>query len=547
MNQRQTATGSSTYTDPIRYPQSADYGVRTKRAFILLLLTLILPGAAQVVAGDRRLGRRALRVTFAAWALVLAGIVLALTNRALVINILTHRWASLLIMVVLILLAAGWALLFLNTLRIIRPPLLQRNVRPVVAGALALLMVLTSGSLAYGAYLMNVSRQAFGSIFASGPSLDPVDGRYNFLLMGGDAGADRTGLRPDSISLFSVDAKSGHTAVFSIPRNFQNAQFPTDSPLYDVYPDGYNCGDECIINSLYQTVTENYADLYPDAADPGAEAMMDAVSGSLGLEVQAYVIVDMGGFERLVDAMGGITINSGGWVPITAGEIPGTNRHYPPDGWIPPGTQTLDGYHALWYARSREFVTDYHRIARQQCVQQAMVAQMDPATLLTRFQAIASAGEEIVITDLPQDQLGSFVDLALKAKGQPMDRMTIGPPDFGTAADNFVTYPDFNLIRARVQDLLAGAEAAPEAPAEEPAPDVAAPDAAPDPGTGTGADTGAETGETDGEAADGTSLTGAPETEETEITVEYLQYLAEIQDDATLGTLLNNNGECSPG
>ncbi|WP_354178634.1 LCP family protein [Arthrobacter sp. UYP6] len=528
-------------TDPVRNPQSAPPRTRTKRAFILLLLTLVLPGSAQVVAGNRKLGRRALQVTFTVWALVLAALVLALTNRAMLVNLVTNGWTSFILMVLLALLAVGWALLFLNTLRIIRPPLLERRVRPLIAGMLAVLVVCTSGGLAYGAYMLNVSRHAFGSIFASGPSLDPVDGRYNFMLMGGDAGEDRTGLRPDSMSVISVDAKTGKSITFSLPRNFQNAPFPADSPMTQVYPDGYNCGDECILNSLYQTVMENYPDLYPESADPGAEAMMDAASGILGLEVQAYVIVDMEGFSKLIDAMGGVTINAGGWVPITAGEIPGTNRHYPPDGWIEPGTQKMDGYTALWYARSREFVTDYHRIARQQCVQQAMVAQLDPATLLTRFQAIASAGEQIVKTDLPQDQLGSFLDLALKAKGQPMERLTIGPPDFGTAADNFVTYPEFDQIQTRVAQMISGQDAEP-APAQAPAAgDDAAPETAPDPATDTSTDIGAETGQSD-------PGTAAPEQpEQPEITQEYLQYLAEIQDDATLGALLNNNGDCSPG
>ncbi|MET4058993.1 LCP family protein required for cell wall assembly [Arthrobacter sp. UYP6] len=533
--------GAGMLTDPVRNPQSAPPRTRTKRAFILLLLTLVLPGSAQVVAGNRKLGRRALQVTFTVWALVLAALVLALTNRAMLVNLVTNGWTSFILMVLLALLAVGWALLFLNTLRIIRPPLLERRVRPLIAGMLAVLVVCTSGGLAYGAYMLNVSRHAFGSIFASGPSLDPVDGRYNFMLMGGDAGEDRTGLRPDSMSVISVDAKTGKSITFSLPRNFQNAPFPADSPMTQVYPDGYNCGDECILNSLYQTVMENYPDLYPESADPGAEAMMDAASGILGLEVQAYVIVDMEGFSKLIDAMGGVTINAGGWVPITAGEIPGTNRHYPPDGWIEPGTQKMDGYTALWYARSREFVTDYHRIARQQCVQQAMVAQLDPATLLTRFQAIASAGEQIVKTDLPQDQLGSFLDLALKAKGQPMERLTIGPPDFGTAADNFVTYPEFDQIQTRVAQMISGQDAEP-APAQAPAAgDDAAPETAPDPATDTSTDIGAETGQSD-------PGTAAPEQpEQPEITQEYLQYLAEIQDDATLGALLNNNGDCSPG
>ena len=123
-------------TDPVRYPEAAQSGVRTKRAFLLLLLTLLLPGAAQVVAGDRRLGRRALRVTFTMWLLVIAGVVLAGLNRQLVVSLLANEWFSLLLIAVLVALAVGWALLFINTLRLIRPPLLDRGMRPAVAATL---------------------------------------------------------------------------------------------------------------------------------------------------------------------------------------------------------------------------------------------------------------------------------------------------------------------------------------------------------------------------------------------------------------------------
>ncbi|MFF2676592.1 LCP family protein [Arthrobacter koreensis] len=535
-----TAPGSSgaVYTDPVRYPQSASPRLRSKRAFLLLFLTLVLPGSAQIVAGDRRLGRMALRITFLVWAALIAVAVVALTNRVLLVNIFTNSWASFLIMALLAALAVGWALLFINTFRIIRPPLLKRNVRPAVAGAMVLLMVLTSGSLAYGAWLLNVSRQTFDNIFASGPAFDPVDGRYNFLLLGGDAGADRTGLRPDSMSVFSVDADTGQIVTLSLPRNFQNAQFSADSPLWQVFPEGYSCGDECILNSLYPVVTEQYPELYPESEDPGAEAMMDAASGILGLEIQSYVIVDMEGFSSLIDAMGGVKIDVGGWVPITAGEIPGTNRHYPPDGWIAPGVQTMDGYTALWYARSREFVTDFHRIARQQCVQQAMVAQLDPATLLTRFQAIASAGEEVVHTDIPQDQLGSFVDLALKSKNHEVQRMTIGPPDFGTAADNFATYPDFDLIHSRVQEKLATSAAAAAGTAEEPAPEPVE----------DGAIGSSDPAEPEAPAAPAPVEAPAPaQPSGPEISEAYLQELAQIGDTDTLAMLLDNNGSCSVG
>ncbi|MET4590012.1 LCP family protein [Arthrobacter sp. 754] len=451
----QQPTAGMSMTDPVRYPSAASEPVRTKRAFILVLMTLLVPGSAQIVAGDRRTGRMALRVTLAVWALLVAAVLLLVLNRALLINIITNQFASLLIILVLLALALGWALLFLNTLRLIRPVLLASKARPAVVIALVLALVLSSGSLAYAAYLLNVGRNAIGSIFSGGPAIDPVDGRYNFLMMGGDAGDDRTGRRPDSLSVISVDAKTGQSAIISIPRNLQNARFSEDSPMRKIYPDGYDCGDECLINAVNTEVTNKYKDLYPGVEDPGAQATLEAVSGTLGIKVQAYVLVDMDGFAKLIDAMGGIRIKAGGWVPISGETIDeASGIHGMPLGWIPAGDNTLDGFHALWYGRSREFVDDYARIARQQCVQQAMLKQLDPATLLSKFEDIVKAGTKVVDSNISSSQLGSFVDLAMKAKGQDVKRLTIGPPDFDAS---FSTVPDFDVIHDRVGQLLASA------------------------------------------------------------------------------------------
>ncbi|MCQ6269793.1 LCP family protein [Pseudarthrobacter sp. R1] len=452
----QQSLSGAALTDPVRYPASASFPVRTKRGFVLVLLTLLVPGSAQLVAGDRKLGRAALRVTLCAWAALVLAVLLLLLNRTLLINIITNPFASLALVILLVALAAGWAILFINTLRLIRPVLLAPQARPAVVIALVLAMVLGSGSLGYAAYLLNVGRNAIGSIFSSGPAIDPVEGRYNFLMMGGDAGEDRTGRRPDSLSVLSVDAETGQTAIISVPRNLQNAQFSEDSPMRTVYPDGYNCGDECLINAINTEVTNEYADLYPGVADPGAQATLEAVSGTLGITVQAYVLVDMQGFSSLIDAMGGIRIKAGGWVPMSGFFDDYTQTHGMPLGWIPAGEQTLNGDQALWYGRSREYVDDYSRIQRQQCVQQAMLKQLDPATLLAKFEDIANAGTKVVESNVSSSQLGSFVDLAIKAKGQDVKRLTIGPPDFDAS---FSTVPDFDEIHARVDELLASASA----------------------------------------------------------------------------------------
>jgi LCP family protein required for cell wall assembly len=526
-------------TDPVRNPVNAPAPVRTKRAFVLLLLTLFVPGSAQIVAGDRKLGRTALRVTLAAWGLVAAALVLLLTNRTLLVGIVTNSVASLLVIIILVALALGWAALFINTLRLIRPVLLAPGMRPIVVVALVLAMVLSSGTLGYAAYMLNVGRNAIGSIFTAGPAIDPVDGRYNFLMMGGDAGDDRTGRRPDSLSVLSVDAKTGDTAIISVPRNLQNAQFSEGSPMRQIYPDGYDCGNECLINAINTEVTNKHADLYPGVADPGAQATLEAVSGTLGITVQAYVLVDMEGFAKLIDAMGGIKIKAGGWVPLSGDMVDEANGiHGMPTGWIPAGDQHLDGYHALWYGRSREFVDDYARIQRQQCVQQAMLKQLDPATLLAKFEDIANAGTKVVESNISASQLGSFVDLAMKAKGKQVSRLTIGPPDFDAS---FSTVPDFNQIHEKVDQLLAPKSSESAGAAE---------DSVVQPGTSSGRLMAAAQAAPltqpapSPTASDFTPVTTTPEGEP--ITEEMLNQFKREGNEQAIRDLVATNGQCRP-
>lgn len=521
-------------TDPVRYPSGAAAPVLTKRAFLLILMTLVVPGSAQIVAGNKRLGRMALRVTFTVWALALAAVVLLVAARSTLINVIANPFASLLLVIGLAALSIGWALLFYNTLRLIRPVLLAPRARPAVVLALVLAMVIGSGSLGYAAYVLNVGRDAIGSIFsANGPAIEPSEGRYNFLMMGGDAGADRTGRRPDSLSVISVDAKSGKTAIISVPRNLQNAQFSEGSPMLKIYPDGYDCGDECLINAINTEVTNEHQDLYPGVADPGAQATLEAVSGTLGIKVQAYVLVDMDGFSKLIDAMGGIRIKAGGWVPMSGDMVDEANGiHGMPLGWIPAGDQTLDGYHALWYGRSREFVDDYARIQRQQCVQQAMLKQLDPATLLAKFEDIAKAGTKVVDSNVSAGQLGSFVDLAMKAKGQEVGRLTIGPPDFDVS---FSTVPDFEQIHDRVDQLLA-------ANASAAAEDRVLPQAAaPGPLSAAGAVPATPPAPS---PSDFTPVTTTPDGEP--ITEEMLNDFKRQGDEQSIRDLVATNGLCAP-
>ncbi|WP_232817902.1 MULTISPECIES: LCP family protein [Kocuria] len=450
-----TTSRVGSWANALVNPRYVSAGGRNKRAGLLLAGTLLVPGSAQIAAGNRKVGRIALTVTVVCWALLVVLLLSALFWRTPLIFLVTNGLTAPVISLVLVALAIGWGLLFLDTLRLIRPGLLSTKARTVAIVATVVAVVVTSGGLGYTAHLVNVTRATVGQIFGGGLPFRPVDGRYNILLMGADAGEDRLGLRPDSMTVVSIDASSGQTVTISLPRNLQNVPFADGSPMQSVYPNGYDCGDECLLNAIYTDVTQNHEDVYGNVDDAGAEAMMDAASGVLGIEVQGYAMIDMAGFEQLIDAMGGITIDVGGEVPIGGGTNEITGLPNPIDGYIEPGVQHLDGFHALWYARSREGASDYDRQARQRCVQTAMLKQLSPINVVSKFEEMAQAGTQVVETDIPQSSIGSFVDLALEAKNYDLIGYAAGPPYYDAM---FPTYPDYDQLHSDVQQLLDSAD-----------------------------------------------------------------------------------------
>ena len=200
-----------------------------------------------------------------------------------------------------------------------------------------------------------------------------------------------------------------------------------------------------MLNGVY-TLGQEHADLYP-GREAGLAAMKEAVSETLGVELNYYAMVDLAGFQNLVDATGGISLDIGKRVPI--GGV-GSEIY----GWIEPGKNVhLDGYHALWFARSRADSDDYERMTRQKCVMAALAKQLDPGTVATRFVDLAEAGSDIVRTDVGADQLPELVELALRGKALPIESVNFAPPLIRTSS------PDFTLIRRTVTETIDASEA----------------------------------------------------------------------------------------
>lgn len=413
----------------------------TRRAWWLVGLNLLIPGSAQILTGNRRLGRFGVGTTFLLWFLVVVGVIVWFVAHTVIYSVVTNPIGLTVIQVVLAAYAVLWIFLTLDTLRLTRLITAVPAARPAIAVLAVLALAVTAGAAGYGAVSAGSARGAVSSIFAGTKMAPPVDGRYNILLLGGDAGPDRTGLRPDSTSVASIDAATGKATIIGIPRNMEQIQFAKGSPLYGPFPNGYDCGDQCLIDYLY-TYAEEHPALYPKAdaagSSPGIEAMKDAAEGVTGLKIQYYGLIDMQGFADLVGALGGVTINVPSRVPY--GGV--TGKH--PDGYFEPGVQKMDGGQALWYARTRYDGNDFQRMARQRQVQEAIMKQFQPSVVLTKFQDIAKAGAQVVKTDVPSAALPGFVDLAEKSRKLALTQLELVPPTFNPAS------PDYGKIHAAV-------------------------------------------------------------------------------------------------
>lgn len=430
-----------------RTTQERSSAVKVRRGLSLLLMSLVVPGSAQLAAGNKHLGRIALRVWGVVVVLLIIVGVLALTKREWVLALLANGIALTILAVLGIALSIGWAIVLVDAWRLAQPREMSRGAGIGMTILTGVLCVAVVGFSVGAANYLRTTGSFIDTVFGGGGDTQAKHGRFNILLIGGDAGSDRVGLRADSITVASIDANTGRTVLFGLPRNLEGVPFPTSSPLHKLYPNGFSCpSHECMLNAVY-TLGVEHKDLYPGVKYPGVKATTEAVEATLGLTINYFGMMDMQGFVELIDAVGGITISTDLKVPIGGG----TSKI---SGYVGPGKNLhLDGYHALWFARSREGANDFERMARQKCVMNAMLHQLDPTTVFTKFSAIAEAGKDVIATDVPSSEIGTLLNLAEKGRKLPIKTVSFTPPLI------YSGNPDFALIRKTAAKSIAQSEA----------------------------------------------------------------------------------------
>jgi len=259
--------------------------------------------------------------------------------------------------------------------------------------------------------------------------------RLNILLLGIDRRESEVGpCRTDTLILLSVDLTHKTASMLSIPRD-----------LWVTIP-GF--GENRI----------NVAHFLGDSHDyPGGGIALAkrTVQYNLGVPVHRAVRVSFSGFEKLIDAIDGITVDVPERVYDT--RYPDANYGYMVVD-IPAGIQHLDGEKALQYARSRHGSGDYARMARQQ---QVILAARDKVLSLdfpvTRIPAMLDLVGDSLYTDIP---LKDIITLAELAKDIKRDDIRFGIIDETMTVSRvlesgaMVEVADWTKVRNLVRELI---------------------------------------------------------------------------------------------
>ncbi len=407
---------------------------------IAAFLSFLWPGLGQLY-----LGRRVAALVFALpiVAIVLYLVVELLSSPTVFIARLFVPSVAVTVLVVAIL-AAIWRLLSMVDALLPRRgiPVPSRRRLPPVFLVLALVVVATHGTVAYGAWsfydagariFVPPSRPPVGSRprakpagepRASGvvqptdqpeatpePPIDIAKDRINFVLTGLDASKHRGNHHlTDTLMVVSFDPRTNKAAMISFPRDI--ARFRLSNG--DIYRDK--------INTFYSYVARNEEE-YPEG--PMA-ALQRELGHLLGIRIHHYAAINLDGFERMIDLVGGVDV-------VNDREIDDPEYGFD-DGRIgfrlPAGRHHLDGETALAYVRSRKGRgdSDFTRASRQQEVLLALREKLTDPAMLPRLPQVLDAAARTVKTDFPAEQLPAMLQLAQQVSDERTARYVLAPP-----------------------------------------------------------------------------------------------------------------------
>lgn len=264
------------------------------------------------------------------------------------------------------------------------------------------------------------------------PTPPPTNRVLNILLLGSDQREGQPGpWRTDVIMWVTIHRDEKAAGVLSIPR--------------DLWVSIPKVGENRVNVADYFGETLQYP-------GGGPALVADTLRNNLGLETHRYIRLNFEAFERVIDAMGSITVDVD--CPIEDKFIDDTA----PGGFrlleVPAGHQVMDGKTALMFARSRHGRGDIDRTRRQQRVLMGIRDRALDVGMIPRIPRIWAALKDSVDTNLTLQEVLSLALLAKDIAPQQIHSRVIDYTmvrDWTTPEGAMVLLPD----RAKIMDAIA--------------------------------------------------------------------------------------------
>lgn len=243
--------------------------------------------------------------------------------------------------------------------------------------------------------------------------------KINIMVMGVDERGDDAG-RSDTLFVMTVDTNTKEVAMLSIPRDTR-VKIPGKG--WDKINHAYAFG--------------------------GYQLTQKAVEGLLGIKIDHHIMIDIAGFKKIIDAMGGVTIDVEKRMYYT--------DPYDDDGGLVidlrPGTQHMDGQTAIQYVRYRDEDGDIGRVERQQKFLKAVLNEVASPSVLTKIPGIIREFSSVVKSDMSTSEMLSLAKILNDAskKGLKTD-MVPGQPAYIDEVSYWL--PDLLALRKHVAQTL---------------------------------------------------------------------------------------------
>lgn len=201
------------------------------------------------------------------------------------------------------------------------------------------------------------------------------------------------------------------------------------------------------------SISDGVKDKLTHAGMYGVDVSMDTLSMLYGIDIDYYFRINFSGFQKLIDALGGITVHS--------------DYNFSAGGYhFNKGENTVNGEAALAFARERHSFAsgDRQRGKNQMAVITAVIAKMQTPAILQNFNGFMEGIEGSFESNLPYSLLTDLVKDQLNGGGAwnvssySVDGSGKNASTYSLSTPNYVMVPDMSTVE-HAKELIQAVEA----------------------------------------------------------------------------------------